>query len=82
MKVLTGHTDRISSVAISSNDKYIVSGSDDKSVRVWELENGQVFKELFGHSDCVSSVAISTDNNYIVSGSYDCSVLVWERESG
>ena len=42
LKVLEGHTDSVSSVAISTDGAKIVSGSNDKTVRVWSLETGEV----------------------------------------
>ncbi len=46
-------------VVISADNKYIVSGSYDKTVRVWKRESGLVMQELNGHTAEVSSVAIS-----------------------
>ena len=59
------------SVAISFDNKFIVSGSGDKTIRVWEREIGAQLQELKGHNDLVRSVAISSDNKFIVSGSVD-----------
>jgi WD40 repeat protein len=72
----------VNSVAISSDNKYIVSGSDDYSIRVWERESGTQIQELKGHNSLVNSVTISKDNKLIVSGSSDKTIRVWERESG
>jgi len=51
-----------SSVNLSSEDKYLVSGDEDGdfSVRVWELSTGQQIQELEGHTNPVLSVAISS----------------------
>ncbi len=81
MTQLNGHSDRISSVAISSDNKYIISGSYDETVIVWDRESGEVKKKLKEHLGCVYSVVISSDNKYIVSGSNDKTIRVWERES-
>ena len=42
LKVLKGHTGRVRGVAISIDGSKIVSGSDDKTVRVWSMETGEV----------------------------------------
>ena len=60
----------------------IVSGSDDKSVRVWDASTGAALQQLNGHTDYVFSVAFSHDSIHIVSGSSDKSVRVWEISKG
>jgi WD40 repeat protein len=69
-------------IAISEDNKFIVSGSVDKTIKVWERESGSLLQELKGHQRDVNCVAISYDNKFIVSGSKDWSIRVWERESG
>jgi len=72
----------VDAVAVSPDDKYIVSGSDDKSVRVWDASTGSELKELKGHTNWVTSVAFSPDGKHIVSGSRDKSVRVWDASTG
>jgi WD40 repeat protein len=82
LKVLEGHTHGVESVSFSSNDKHIVSGSEDKSVRVWDASTGEMLKVLEGHTHGVSSVSFSSDDKRIVSGSWDKSVRVWDASTG
>ncbi len=70
------------SVAISSDNKFIVSGSEDNTIRVWERDSRTQLQEIKGHNSYVNSVAISSDNMFIVSGSDDKTIRVWERDSG
>ena len=60
----------------------IVSGSDDKSVRVWDASTGRHVLTLDGHTNWVRSVAFSSDGTRIVSGSEDNSVRVWDASTG
>ena len=60
----------------------IVSGSYDKSVRVWDALTGAELKVLRGHISGVSSAAFSPDGARIVSGSYDTTVRVWDASTG
>jgi WD40 repeat protein len=80
--VLEGHTGWVRSVAFSSNGTRIVSGSGDKSVRVWDVSTGKVQSVLKGHTYWVNSVAFSSDGTRIVSGSGDKSVRVWDVSNG
>ena len=78
INTLTGHTDSLYSVAISPDNKKIVSGSDDKTIRIWDLESGNLINTLTGHTDFVNSVAISPDNKKLVSGSSDETIRIWD----
>ncbi|KIO03231.1 hypothetical protein M404DRAFT_87139, partial [Pisolithus tinctorius Marx 270] len=80
---LHGHRSAVSSVAISPDGKRIVSGSLDKTVRVWDVERGvQIGSTLEGHTNAVNSVTFSPDGKMIVSGSWDSTVRVWDAEGG
>jgi len=74
--VLNGHTDLVNSVAFSSYGSHIVSGSLDKSVRVWDALTGEEKHVLNGHTD---SVNLSYNGSRMVSGSRDNSVQVWDE---
>ncbi|MEO1528801.1 MAG: protein kinase, partial [Planctomycetota bacterium] len=79
---LEGHSDWVRSVAVSHDGRRVVSGSDDDTVKVWDLESGRELASLEGHSDWVRSVAVSHDGRRVVSGSDDDTVKVWDLESG
>jgi WD40 repeat protein len=79
---LTGHQGGVLSVAVTPDGRYIVSGSLDQTVRVWERDTGKEVQKLTGHQDWVRSVAVTPDGRYIVSGSNDETVRVWERDTG
>ena len=61
------HTDLIESIAISSNNKYIITGSYDKTAKIWDLKTGRLLYTL-DHTGVVTEVAISNDGHYIVTG--------------
>ena len=61
----------VRSVAVSPDGRRIVSGSDDSTVVVWDLESGTQIHRLTGHQAAVNSVAVSPDGRRIVSGSED-----------
>jgi len=80
-RLLEGHTDKVWSVAISADGKSAVSGSEDMTVRVWDLEGNQPTRVLEGHLNIVRSVAISANGKRAVSGSSDRTLRVWDLES-
>ena len=70
------------SVAFSTDGKQVVSGSMDKTVRIWDAESGKTITGPFeGHTDGVVSVAFSPDGNQVVSGSWDKTVRIWDTET-
>ncbi|KIL61187.1 hypothetical protein M378DRAFT_82839, partial [Amanita muscaria Koide BX008] len=81
--LLGGHDDVVMSVAFSPDGKLAVSGSYDKTIRIWNTEIGVLERgPLYGHSGCVYSVAFSPDGKQIVSGSDDGSVCIWDAVTG
>lgn len=69
----------VSSVGFSPDDKRVVSGSDDKTVRVWDVDSDEVVAGPFeGHVNSVTSVGFSLDGKRVVSGSGDKTVRVWD----
>jgi WD40 repeat protein len=80
--VLRGHEGEVSSVAVTLDGRRIITGSYDKTVRVWDTKSGREIAALHGHEGEVMSVAITPDGRRIISGSFDKTVRVWEAESG
>ncbi|RCN42705.1 WD domain, G-beta repeat protein [Ancylostoma caninum] len=77
VKALTGHNHFVSDVAISSDGQFALSGSWDKTLRLWDLTTGQSTRQFSSHTKDVLSVAFSADNRQIVSGSRDRSIKLW-----
>jgi len=78
LQILAGHTDAVWSVAVSPDGKQLVSGSWDRSVRLWDTDTGAEISELRWHEDWVNSVAFSPDGTRVVSGSEDATIWVWD----
>ena len=74
---LQAHTESVSAVAVTNDNKYIVSGSNDNTIRVWNLKKKRQEFSLHGHTDGVRSITITSDNRYIVSYSRDLTIRVW-----
>ncbi|KAK1139415.1 hypothetical protein N8T08_000778 [Aspergillus melleus] len=82
LQTLEGHSDSVCSVAFSSDGQKIVSGSDDKTIKLWDAQTGEELRTLEGHSYSVCSVAFSLDRQKIVSGSYDKTIKLWDAQTG
>ncbi|KAJ1568394.1 hypothetical protein HK096_006644, partial [Nowakowskiella sp. JEL0078] len=79
--ILKGHRAPVHAVTFARNGKYIVSGSYDNKVNIWNADSGTVLSSLKGHIEWVWTVSVSEDSSRIVSGSHDNTVKVWEISS-
>ncbi|CAL5970990.1 Pentapeptide_repeats-containing protein [Hexamita inflata] len=76
-----GHKQRITSLCFSSNNKYICSGSQDQSIKLWSLDShtdGGYMWTFEQHQDQVSSLCFSQKDKYIISGSWDKTIKLWD----
>ena len=79
---LEGHDSYVYSVNFSPDGKTLVSGSDDKTIKLWDVETGQEIRTLKGHDSDVWSVNFSPDGKTLVSGSRDNTIKLWDVETG
>jgi WD40 repeat protein len=69
-------------VTFSPDGRHLASGSQDQTVRLWDVNTGQCLKTLAGHTNWVSSVAFSPDGRLLASGSNDQTVRLWDISTG
>jgi len=79
--VLSGHTKDVRSVAFFPDGTSLVSGSDDKTVKLWDVQTGGVINTFNGHTMQVVSVSISADCTIIASGSIDGTIRLWDIQA-
>ncbi|HUW31881.1 MAG TPA: NB-ARC domain-containing protein, partial [Planctomycetota bacterium] len=82
VRTLEGHSDYVRAVAVTADGRCAVSGSDDETLKVWELATGREVRTLEGHSARVTAVAVTADGRFAVSGSDDRTLKVWELATG
>jgi WD40 repeat protein len=82
LRTLTGHTGAINAIAYSPDGKFVLSGGEDQTLKLWEVASGKELRTFTGHRGVVTSVAFSPDGNLAVSGSDDSTLRLWEVASG
>lgn len=82
VNTLTDHSDTVNCIAISPDGQTLVSGSADKTIKIWNLKTGRQLHTIEGHSDTINCVAISPDGQTIVSGSADKTIKIWNLKTG
>ncbi len=82
VQTLPGHEASVWSVAISPNGQTLASGSDDTTIKLWNLQTGKLLRTLSGHSSYVLSVAISPDGQTLASASWDKTIKIWHLPTG
>ncbi|WP_242063163.1 hypothetical protein [Nostoc sp. FACHB-892] len=74
---LLGHAWAVLTVAFSPNGKILATGSDDNTIKLWEVNTGQLISTLVGHSWSVVAVAFTADGKTLLSASWDKTVKLW-----
>ena len=78
MRIFRGCEKDVNCIVLSTDDKYLFSGSDDTSIIQWQVCDGSILKKYEGHTNYICFLALSANNNVLVSGSNDSLVLVWD----
>ncbi len=83
--ILKGHTDPVSTVAVSPDGKILATGSFDKSVKLWDAATGKELRTLAGttgHTNLVLGVAFAPDGLSLATVSTDNSLKIWDVATG
>lgn len=75
-RILANHTSYVKTVCQLPNQR-IASGSGDKTIKIWNRNNGNIVGSLIGHSDCINKVLLLNDG-LMLSCSGDYKMIIWD----
>lgn len=79
---LKGHSSDVNAVVFSANGQKLFTGSDDKTIKAWDLSGKQEMFTLSGHSGWIWAIANSSENKMLASGSADNTIKLWNSSTG
>ncbi|MDF2457406.1 MAG: repeat-containing protein [Cytophagaceae bacterium] len=77
-----GHNAAVKAVTVSPNGQYIVTGSRDKSAKLWNATTGLELRSYIGHTHTINSVQLSPDFMYLATSSADNTAKLWDIRTG
>ena len=82
-----GHSESVNAVAVSPDDRWLASGSDDNTIKVWPIKDGKLDPDreaitLEKHTKPITSLTFTPDGKRLLSGSQDQKLLVWDWKKG
>lgn len=79
---LAGHTGRVTALAVSADGAVLASGSEDLSIRLWDLATGKELRRLVGHRRAIRLLGFSPDRRFLASGDWWDSLRLWDALTG
>jgi WD40 repeat protein len=77
-----GHDAPVCAVVFNPGGQILASVSDDRTVRLWDVQTHQCLRVLRGHQDIVRAIAFDTSGQYLASGSSDQTIRLWDVQTG
>lgn len=81
-RTLGSHDSPVLALALSSDGRFLASGAEDGTIKIWDIMGWKLTRTLVGHQLAIKSLAFSQGGNVLASGSMDKTVRLWNTETG
>ncbi|KAL3695680.1 hypothetical protein R1sor_009756 [Riccia sorocarpa] len=82
IKKLRGHRNAVYCAIFDRTGQHVITGSDDRLVKIWSTETGLCLRSCRGHEGDITDLAVNTSNDLVASSSNDYSIRVWRLPDG
>ncbi len=80
--VQLSHSNGITCMDMSKDGRYALTGSYDKTIRLWDIRSEKLVRTLFGHEKYIQRILFLPDNKRAISGGGDTDLFLWDLSSG
>lgn len=77
-----GHGAAVKSLELSTDGKFLFTGSRDKSIKMWDVQSGLEIKSFFSHESTINDLSIGKNSNMLASSSADLTIKLWDVKKG
>ncbi|XP_050372608.1 uncharacterized protein LOC126790430 [Argentina anserina] len=81
-KRIRGHRNAVYCAIFDRSGRYVITGSDDRLVKIWLIETAFCLASCRGHEGDITDLAVSSNNTLVASASNDCIIRVWRLPDG
>ncbi|XP_052182402.1 uncharacterized protein LOC127795031 [Diospyros lotus] len=82
IKKIRGHRSAVYCAIFDRSGRYVITGSDDRLVKIWSMETAFCLASCRGHEGDITDLAVSSNNALVASASNDYSIRVWRLPDG
>jgi len=81
-RAIEAHQGWARAVAISPDNSLLASVGNDRRVRLWNMQDGKLVREMTGHDSHIYSVAFHPDGEHLATGDLNCNLMQWDVKTG